>query len=160
MRAKVVAVRQTIRMQTPRPRHRRAIGLFLVAASALLIGCGASPAAAPSSPGTPVPGDVIELQLTGDLKIEQAGQQVATITVRKGQTYTFRITNTAGFEHDFHIGTDEALRNGTPGLPGVDPFSSGTKEFSYTFDTDGPLAFGCTIPGHYSAMKGTFAIVP
>jgi azurin len=36
-------------------------------------------------------------------------------------------------------------------LPGIQPFSS---------DTDGALAFGCTVPGHYSVMKGTFTIVP
>ena len=153
-------MRETVPVHTL-PHTRTVALLSALGLAALLAGCGGSaPATSPPAPGTPVPGNVIELELTGDLKIQQAGQQVATITVRKGQTYTFRITNTAGFEHDFHIGADDALRNGTPGLPGVDPFSSGRKEFSYTFDTAGPLAFGCTIPGHYSVMKGTFAIVP
>jgi len=98
--------------------------------------------------------------MTATLKIRQAGSQVSTLTVKQGETYTFRITNSAGFDHDFRVGTDEQLRIGGHDLPGLMPFSAGTKEFSYTFDTDGALAFGCTIPGHYALMKGTFAVVP
>ena len=159
----MVAVRDTIRMYTRRPRPRRAFTVIVaIAVVALLAACGGATAATPTPvTGTPIPGEVIELELTGALKIEQAGQQVASITVKKGETYTFRIKNTAGYDHDFHVATDEELKGGGhEHMAGVLPFSSGTKEFTYTFDADGPLAFGCTLPGHYSVMKGTFTIVP
>ena len=103
---------------------------------------------------------VIDLELTGDLKIKQNGQQISTIPVVQGETYTFRVANTAGFDHDFLIGSDADLSAGTAGLPGIPAWSSGTREFQYTFGSAGPLAFGCTIPGHYSQMKGTFEIQP
>ena len=151
-------------MNTSRPRPRRALTIVVVVAVvALLAACGgATPTTAPSAgPATPIPGGVIELELTGALKIEQAGSQVSTLTVKQGETYTFRITNSAGFDHDFHIATDEELKGGGhEHMAGVLPFSSGTKEFTYTFDADGPLAFGCTVPGHYPLMRGIFAVVP
>jgi uncharacterized cupredoxin-like copper-binding protein len=150
-------------MNISRPRPRRALTIIVVVAVvALLAACGgATTTTPPPVTGTPIPGGVIELEMTGALKIEQAGQQVASITVKKGETYTFRITNSAGFDHDFHIATDAELTGGGhEHMAGLMPFSSGTQEFTYTFDTDGPLAFGCTVPGHYSVMKGTFTIVP
>jgi uncharacterized cupredoxin-like copper-binding protein len=149
-------------MNISRPRPRRALTIIvMVAVVALLAACGgATTTTPPPVTGTPIPGGVIELEMTGALKIEQAGQQVASITVKKGETYTFRITNSAGFDHDFRIGKDDELRSGGHDLPGIPPFLSGTREFTYTFDADGPLAFGCTVPGHYPLMSGTFAVVP
>ena len=81
----------------------------LLAAVALLVtalgagACSATPApATPAVPTAAVDADhIIDLELTGDLKIKQAGQQVSTIPVRQGDTYTFRVTNTGGVEHDF-----------------------------------------------------------
>jgi len=103
---------------------------------------------------------IIDLELTGDLKIKQAGQQVSTIPVRQGDTYTFRVTNTGGLEHDFLIGSDADLSAAAGGLPGIQPWNEGTQEFQHTFDSAGPLAFGCTVPGHYALMKGVFDIQP
>ncbi len=103
---------------------------------------------------------IIDLELTGDLKIKQAGQQVSTIPVRQGDTYTFRVTNTGGVEHDFLIGSDADLSAAAGGLPGIQPWNQGTREFQHTFDSPGPLAFGCTVPGHYALMKGVFDIQP
>ncbi|MGH2466651.1 MAG: plastocyanin/azurin family copper-binding protein, partial [Candidatus Limnocylindrales bacterium] len=116
----------------------------------------ASPSASASGSG----GTVIDLTETADLHIVDAsGQPVTSIKVTKGQTYTFNITNTAGFDHDFYIGTDADLQAGTTAaLTGVKAFSSGTQTFTYTFASDGPLNFGCTIPGHYQTMHGTFDI--
>ncbi len=66
---------------------------------------------------------VIDLELTADLKIKQNGQQVSTIPVVQGETYTFRISNTAGFDHDFFIGSDADLSAGASGLPGIPAWS-------------------------------------
>ena len=134
-----------------------ALGLVLA-----LGGC-ASPAPADTLAVPTVAVDashVIDLELTADLKIKQNGQQVSTIPVVQGQTYTFRVANTAGFDHDFFIGSDADLSAGASGLPGIPQWSGGTREFQYTFDGPGPLGFGCTLPGHYSQMKGSFEIQP
>ncbi len=45
-------------------------------------------------------------------------------------------------------------------MPGIQAWSGGQRDFQYTFDGPGPLAFGCTIPGHYALMKGSFDIQP
>jgi uncharacterized cupredoxin-like copper-binding protein len=130
---------------------------------ALLAGACSSTAAetTPAAPTVAVDAaHVIELELTSDLKIKQNGQQVTTIPVKQGETYTFRVTNTAGYDHDFQIGSDADLSAGAKGVAGLEPWGSGTREFQYTFDSPGPLAFGCTVPGHYAMMKGTFDIQP
>jgi len=116
-----------------------------------------SMSAAPSASGA---GNVIQLTETADLRITDAnGNTVTSINVQKGQTYTFQITNTAGFAHDFYIGAPDDLKAANTGnLRGLDQFVSGTQSFSYTFDSAGPLGFGCTLPGHYQSMNGLFVI--
>jgi hypothetical protein len=119
----------------------------------------AAPSGSPAPSGSAAPGNVIELHETADLRIvDPGGQQVTNITVKKGEAYTFRITNMAGFDHNFYIGPPADLQAGNTGnLTGLAPFSSGTKEFQYTFSGDA-VGFGCTLPGHYSTMQGTFTI--
>lgn len=116
-----------------------------------------SMSAAPSASGA---GNVIQLTETADLRITDAsGNAVTSIDVQKGQTYTFQISNTAGFAHDFYIGTPDDLKAGNTGnLKGLAQFVSGTQSFTYTFDSAGPLGFGCTLPGHYQSMNGLFNI--
>jgi uncharacterized cupredoxin-like copper-binding protein len=136
-------------------------------------GASGSPAASGSSGATMNPsmsmsaapsgstaGNVIQLTETADLRITDAsGNTVSSIPVQKGQTYTFQITNTAGFAHDFYIGTPDDLKAAnTSNLKGLDQFLSGTQSFTYTFDSAGPLGFGCTLPGHYQSMNGLFVI--
>jgi plastocyanin len=141
---------------------------FVLAACASSAGPGRTyvpPAATPQSSGAPAGGGIaneIDLVETASLQITNpAGQPVTTITVRRGQTYHFKITNTAGFVHNFYIGKVSDLEaDNLAKLTGVGDFSSGTKEFDYTFsDTSAPLGFGCMVPGHYQAgMKGTFTV--
>ena len=111
-------------------------------------------------PAPSAAGNVIQLTLTADLRItDPSGNTVSSITVQKGQTYTFQITNTAGFAHDFYIGAPDDLKAGNTGnLKGLDQFVSGTQSFTYTFDASGSLGFGCTLPGHYQTMNGLFVI--
>lgn len=117
----------------------------------------ASVSAAPSGSGA---ANVIQLDETADLRItDPSGNTVSSITVQKGQTYTFQITNTAGFAHDFYIGSPDDLKAAdTANLKGLAQFVSGMQSFTYTFDSDGPLGFGCTLPGHYQTMNGLFVI--
>jgi uncharacterized cupredoxin-like copper-binding protein len=103
---------------------------------------------------------VIELEETADLRIVQNGQSVTQLTVREGETITFRITNTAGYDHNFYIGPPEQLStNNTAGLSGIPAFTSGTQEFQYTVTAEtANLEFACTLPGHYPSMHGTFVV--
>ena len=161
-RSSQVVMGETVRMRSIIRRHAAVslVVLLALAAAGCATGAASSPTAAP--PTVAVDADhVIELELTGDLKITRDGAQVSTIPVRQGETYTFRVDNTAGFDHDFFIGPDADLAAGrSEGLAGIEPWSAGVREFQYTFDGPGPLAFGCIVPGHYALMKGTFDIAP
>ena len=87
---------------------------------------------------------------------------MASLTLKAGETYTFRITNGGGVTHDFYIGPADRLEAGdVDGLPGVKPFDEGTRGFEYTVtDETASLRFACTIAGHYGSMNGTFAVEP
>ncbi len=128
----------------------------------------ASPVASPapgsptaSAATSPAAGQIIKLELTGSLSITQDGQQVSELTVKEGQTVHFVIDNVAGFTHNFHIGTADQLSQGQPDLPGIPDWSSGVQEFDYTVTAEtAGLQFGCTVPGHYGPMHGTFNVMP
>ncbi len=119
---------------------------------------GSPAASAATSPGA---GQVIKLELTGSLSITQDGQAVTTLDVKQGETVHFVIDNTAGFTHNFHIGTADQLQQNAPDLPGIPDWTSGVQEFDYTVTADtAGLEFACTVPGHYSLMHGTFNVTP
>ena len=154
----------------------------LGAAGILKSGDGMPPSAAMASPApvsTPAPaatpasasassspagaaGRTIDLDENGALQITQDGQPVTDLTVKEGETIHFRISNSAAFDHDFYIGTADQLSQGqVDGLPGVPAFASGTQEFDYTVTAaTAGLQFGCTVPGHYQLMHGTFTVQP
>jgi mono/diheme cytochrome c family protein/uncharacterized cupredoxin-like copper-binding protein len=116
------------------------------------------------TPGTVESPRIIELDLTGTLQItDTEGTKVATIPVVAGETVTFRVTNTAGFDHNFYLGAPDVLSTTTTmtsaDLPGIATFKDGTQEFTYTFESTDPLQFACIIPGHYGPMHGDFEFV-
>jgi len=104
---------------------------------------------------------VIELVATAALQFtDPAGTQIKDIPVTPGETVTFRIDNTAGFDHNFYIGTDEQLMTpaGTTDT-GIPSWQSGVQELTWTVPADlTGLKFGCTVPGHYTLMQGTFSV--
>ncbi len=78
-----------------------------------------------------------------------------------GETIIFRITNTAGYAHNFWIGPDAALMsNQTSGLVGIPDWTDNVpKELTWVVPDDATsLKFGCTVPGHYMNMNGTFSV--
>ncbi|MDQ3937840.1 MAG: plastocyanin/azurin family copper-binding protein, partial [Chloroflexota bacterium] len=104
---------------------------------------------------------VIELEMTASLRFAQAGQPIDSLALTEGETYTFRVTNTAGFVHNIWLGPpDRLLARDTDGLPGLDDYESGTQEFSWTATGEAQgWEFGCTVPGHYEAgMKGALEL--
>jgi len=100
---------------------------------------------------------VIDVEETANLQILQAGAPVAMLQFTVGQTYTFHVTNTAGFDHDFYLGPPDRLQaNDVAGLPGVPVNTQGMQEFTWTASADAQgWEFACTVPGHYPTMHGT-----
>jgi mono/diheme cytochrome c family protein/plastocyanin len=125
-------------------------------------GGGGTSASAPpiASPGTAESPRVIRLKETATLQItDEAGTKVGSIAVKPGETVTFEVENTAGFPHNFYIGTDADLAaNATADLEGIPDFDSGTQSFTWTAPESDGLRFGCTIPGHYQSMNGDIDI--
>jgi uncharacterized cupredoxin-like copper-binding protein len=128
-------------------------------------GASGSPAASatPAASGTPAgsgSANVIELEETSSLQILQNGQPVTNLNVVPGQTYTFRVNNTAGFSHDLYLGPPDKLQSGdVTGLPGVPENSNGVQEFTWTADASATgWQFACTVPGHYTNMHGTLTL--
>jgi hypothetical protein len=121
----------------------------------------ASPQPTDGQPTGEPPGNVIELDMTANLRYEQAGHVVDRLELVVGQEYTFRVTNVAGFVHDIYLGPADRLAAGdTDGLPGLPEWSEGTQEFTWTAVADAQgWQFGCTVPGHYQAgMHGDLVL--
>ena len=119
-----------------------------------------APAEPPAEPGE---ARVIDIVATGALQFTTpAGEQLRDIPVTPGETVRFRIDNQAGFDHNFYIGTDEQLI--TPSATtdtGLPPWQTGVQELEWVVPADiSGLKFGCTVPGHYSLMQGTFSVSP
>ncbi len=122
----------------------------------------AGESAAPAEPVAPSgEARVIDLVATGALQFtDPAGTQVRDIPVTPGETITFRIDNTAGFDHNFYIGTDEQLivPSATTDV-GIPTWQTGVQEVTWVVPADiTGLKFGCTVPGHYALMQGTFSV--
>ena len=122
-------------------------------------GGSAAPTASAAMPGGEA--RVIDIVATAQPRFtDPSGVQVTDIPVTPGETVTFRIENTAGFAHNFYIGTDEQLAvfAGTTGN-GIPKYESGVQELEWVVPADVTgLKFGCTVPGHYKVMQGTFSI--
>jgi mono/diheme cytochrome c family protein/uncharacterized cupredoxin-like copper-binding protein len=123
-------------------------------------GTSASPAAI-GSPGTSANPRPIKVVETASLQItDQSGTKLGAIAVKKGETVRFEVENKAGFDHNFYVGTAQDLQgNNTANLKGVPAFTSGTKDFTMTFDQDVQFQFACTVPGHYTSMHGDIQLV-
>jgi hypothetical protein len=118
------------------------------------------PSADPSAAASPVAGArVIEIQASG-IRFIQGGEDLRDILVAPGETVVFRIDNVSGFDHNFYIGTDEQLReNWAETEIGIGKWDYGVQELEWTVPEDiTDLKFGCTVPGHYALMQGTFSI--
>jgi Cu+-exporting ATPase len=115
-----------------------------------------------------VPDRTIQIETTNQLRFSPD-----QITVRKGETVAFVITNSGDLPHEFVIG-DEAVQaeheaematgeedmNAMGDKPyAVDVPAGETVTLVYTFDEEGTTLIGCHVPGHYGAgMKGTIVV--
>lgn len=98
----------------------------------------------------------------------------STVTVKKGETVTFRVTNTADEMHEFVLGDEDTQKDHDKQMAGM-PMESmkmadvanritmepgETKELTWKFpDKATTVIYGCHMPGHYAAgMKGTIKV--
>jgi uncharacterized cupredoxin-like copper-binding protein len=120
-----------------------------------------------AQPGTVDSPRVIKVDLTASITITDAdGNPLSSIPVKAGETVQFEVTNTAGFDHNFYIGSPDLLANASGSInggTGIPTFSSGTQQLTWTVPTEAPpggLGFGCVVPGHYGSMHGSIDIQP
>ncbi len=119
---------------------------------------------APAEGATPAAGEarVIELEADAAIRFLQDGEQIKNIDVTPGETVVFRVTNSAGFAHNFYIGADDDLRvmSGTTDI-GIPDWDTGVQELEWVVPEDpSGIRFACTVPGHYYTMQGDFTITP
>ena len=101
---------------------------------------------------------------TVDVEMVDIAFEPKTMTVQRGETVTFRFTNSGKVAHDAFIGDTEAqkdheeeMREGSGAHHGsdtkdaitVDAGDTGT--LTYTFNEPGEIEIGCHQPGHYEA---------
>jgi uncharacterized cupredoxin-like copper-binding protein len=93
----------------------------------------------------------------------------AHITVRRGTTVRFVITNADPIDHELILGNEAVQRRHETGtepehgaVPGeVTVHAETTAETTYTFSRPGLLLIGCHAPGHYAyGMKGWVWVAP
>ena len=93
--------------------------------------------------------------------LDEDGAQLSQIQAVPGETIEFIIDNTAGFEHNFYIGTPEELQvpYGETDV-GIATWRSGEQTYTWTVPESGAegLQFACTVPGHYQPMHGDIVI--
>jgi uncharacterized cupredoxin-like copper-binding protein len=87
----------------------------------------------------------------------------ATVEVVKGETLKFLATNTSDAEVELIVGTktdvDADAGDSLKEAEGIAAEETGTI-LGYTFDGDGPYAYGDQLPGHYAAgAKGDIVLV-
>jgi uncharacterized cupredoxin-like copper-binding protein len=85
-----------------------------------------------------------------------------TVTVKQGETVTFKVTSIGPITHEFMVGPAADVAADEPGTPEIaDIQMMQTRSLTYTFDSPGPYAFACHAPGHYEAgMAGTIVVIP
>ncbi len=120
-------------------------------------------------PGDPAQADrVVEIQATDKLVFEPA-----ELTVKAGETITFRIANTGQIPHDFTLGdqaTQDEHEQAMTEMTGmtmpdeayaVVVAAGETREVTWRFTEAGNFLIGCHQPGHYAAgMKGEITVEP
>ncbi|HEX3264229.1 MAG TPA: plastocyanin/azurin family copper-binding protein [Candidatus Limnocylindrales bacterium] len=87
-----------------------------------------------------------------------------SVTVHRGETIRFVLTNSGKVVHEFQVGVaDKVAADDVDGVTNIekDELDEGsTHAVEFTFDGPGPYAYACHEPGHYEAgMHGDIVIV-
>lgn len=135
--------------------------LGLMISVALLVGaCGAAATPTPKAHESAAPASGAR---TIDVEIADGKITPATIEVKKGETITFNAKNTntaeveliVGLKPDVDADSGDSLKEAEEIAPGA------TKSVTYTFDGDGPYAYGDQAGDHYAkGAKGDIVVTP
>jgi uncharacterized cupredoxin-like copper-binding protein len=143
---------------------RKALGL--VAALAIVVAaCGGAAAskspeeseAAASTASAPADARTVELVIAAG-KITPA-----SVDVKKGETIVFVAKNASSNEVELIVGTQKDVDSDSgDSLKEAEEIAAGTsKSVTYTFDGDGPYAYGDQIGTHYAdGAKGVIVLKP
>ena len=100
---------------------------------------------------------------TVDLEIAAGKITPASVEVTKGETITFNAKNVSDTDVELIVGlqADVDADSGDSLKEAEDIVAGTSKSVTYTFDGDGPYAFGDQIGDHYAAgAKGVIVIKP
>ena len=138
--------------------HKKLAMVSAVAVMALfVVGCGGS-----ASP-TPKPAESAATTRIVELEIGASAITPATVEVKKGETITFNAKNVSDTEVELIVGlkTDVDADSGDSLKEAEEIAPGAIKSVTYTFDGDGPYAYGDQIGDHYAAgAKGTVDLQP
>lgn len=125
------------------------------------------------------PGKAAHADRIIDVSLTDNAYSLDQLSVRDGETITFRLSNDGEFLHEFNVGTpkmhqahqDEMMEMLDSGMMSMEKKPKGkghadpnsillepgeTAEFTWTFAKTETLEFACNVPGHYqSGMVGT-----
>lgn len=134
--------------------------LALIGALTVLVAaCGGT--AASATPGEPA-APAAEAR-TVDLEIAADAITPAVVVVKKGETIIFVAKNVSDAEVELIVGTQTDVdADSGDSLKEAEEIAPGTsKTVTYTFDGDGPYAFGDQLEDHYAnGAKGTIDLQP
>lgn len=148
---------------------RTRTALALVVPLLILAGCGGSS----SKATTAQPGDAAKVDRTVEIKsTDELKFDPATVSVKRGETVAFQVTNPTKVDHEFVVGDakfqddhEKEMRAMPAGMVmndepmSIDLPAGQTKTINLTFPTAGTLVYGCHEPGHFPAgMKGEIKI--
>ncbi len=128
----------------------------------LLAACSAAPSASVKTEESETPGASVSAPAgarTVDLEIGDGKITPASVDVTKGETVTFNAKNVNTTEVELIVGlaTDVAADSGDSLKEAEEIAPGASKSVTYTFDGDGPYAFGDQIGDHYS--KGAKGVI-
>ena len=122
-------------------------------------------------PGDPADADrTIDIEAADTLKFDPP-----SVSVKAGETVTFRVHNAGANTHEFVLGTEDEQIDHEHEMQQMADSGSGmhmadeanaldlpageTKEITWTFTDAGEMEYGCHEPAHYDAgMKGTITV--
>jgi plastocyanin len=139
-------------------RRMAAIGSIAI----LLAACSGAPSATVNGEESETPGASVSAPAgarTVDLEIGDGVITPASVEVTKGETVTFNAKNVNTTEVELIVGlaTDVAADSGDSLKEAEEIAPGASKSVTYTFDGDGPYAYGDQIGDHYS--KGAKGVI-
>jgi plastocyanin len=144
---------------------RKVLGLIALTAVVVTACSSAATTKAPETPQSVTPSQAAPAAAarTVELVITDGKITPASVEVKKGETITFTARNGSTVEVELIVGTQTDVdADKGDSLKEAEEIAAGTtKSVTYTFDGDGPYAYGDQLEDHYKkGAKGTIVLKP